>query len=156
MAQTIDTLREKFKALTAHRGKDGKPYTQQAMAEKLNKDGVLSLSGKSWSKYSVRRILRKFEFESLMISKKVSGRAVKSDTVSPVIDDDEIRSRIRDGLYDTNTERFIAVPIVEKADKDEVQDQNPAITPEKDKKDKKNKKGKKGKGKIEGKKGNLI
>lgn len=154
MNQTIDTLRERFKALTAHRGKDGKPYTQQEMAEKLNKDGVLSLSGKSWSKYSVRRILRKLELESLMISKKISGRGDKSDTVSPVIDDDEIRSRIRDGRYDTDTERFVAVLIVEKTDKDEAQDQSVTITPEKDKKEKKSKKGKKSKGKKDGKKKN--
>lgn len=152
MNQTIDTLREGFKALIAHRGKDDKPYTQQEMAEKLNKEGVLSLTGKPWSKYSVRRILRKFELETLMSSKKISGRGDKSTRVNPVIDDDEIRSRIRDGRYDTNKERFIAVPIAEEAKRDEVQDQSVALSQEKDKKGKKNKKGKKGKGKKEGKK----
>lgn len=57
-------IRMRLEKLTAYRDENDNGLTQQAMADALNKEGVLSLSGQAWSKYSIRRILKKLDFNS--------------------------------------------------------------------------------------------
>ena len=221
MTTEIDNLRKLFTKLVAHRNEEDKPLTQQAMADQLNADGVLSLSGKPWSKYSVRRILKKFDFaettadagggaragagkksaggkqaqrassddalkdtaplrqwsyyESIrgMIEELTrkpytnedlakalnrkgvatadgkpwtaasAGRAVKAlgSTATPSqVSEDEIRDRIRKGVYDTESERFVAVPVKKKKKKEKSETASEDEPKKKKKKKKKDKK----------------
>jgi len=214
----IENLRAVFAKLVAYRDKEDKPLTQQAMADQLNADGVLSLSGKSWSKYSVRRILKKFDFqdsasitsggrvkakkeaiskqsmkepaeeglketaplrqwsyyesiravvEELLqkpytnesIARELNKKSIATTTGAPwdstsaaravkalgskatpsQVSDDEIRDRIRKGWYDTEWERFVAVP-VKKKKKDKIKKESGYETKQKKKKKKKDKK----------------
>jgi len=64
MTQTIETLRPIFEKLIVLRDADGNGLTQQVIADRLNADGVLSLTGTAWSKYSVRRILKKMTLQT--------------------------------------------------------------------------------------------
>ncbi|MCB1760237.1 MAG: hypothetical protein KDI68_10730 [Gammaproteobacteria bacterium] len=199
MEESVEKLRPMFTELLAYRDDEAQPLTQQGMAEKLNADGVLSLTGQPWSKYSVRRILKKLGMQTatsasqgraappvVMVSEHqldensplrqwgyyesirgvveeltadnytpqslakalnarevatIDGSAWDKQSVERVLktlkpsdagnefSDDEIRQRIRQGHYDTATERFVAV----------------AVKAEKSKENKKEKKGKKSK-----------
>lgn len=64
MTQTIETLRPLLEKLIALRDAEGSGLTQQAIADRLNAEGVLSLTGAAWSKYSVRRILKKMNLQT--------------------------------------------------------------------------------------------
>lgn len=64
MTQTIESLKPLLEKLIALRDAEGNGLTQQAIADKLNADGVLSLTGAAWSKYSVRRILKKMNLQT--------------------------------------------------------------------------------------------
>lgn len=64
MAEQKNGLKEVFETLLAYRDGEGKAHTQQSMADKLNADQVPSLSGKPWSKYSVRRVLKSLGLQS--------------------------------------------------------------------------------------------
>lgn len=133
MNDQSERLEKHFVQLVAHRDENGKPMTQQAMADKLNSEGVLSLAGKSWSKYSVRRMLNKLNLnESPEAGKPTRSKAVKAGGKSTNLSDDEIRARIRKGLYDTDEERFIVLPVADKGNK-----QKAEKAPKKDKKEKK-------------------
>jgi len=215
MEEAVENLRPHFAALLAVRNENGQGLTQQGMADKLNADGVLSTTGQPWSKYSVRRILKKLDMQTEISASQTRGssppppvssmeakerdlddksplrqwsyyesirgvieeltaqphtvqelaqqlndrgvatsdgmpwderavtralRTLKPSNSGVDSSDDEIRNRIRQGWYDTDTESFIAVPRGKKAGK--------KLALEADsKKDKKSKKGKKGKGK---------
>ncbi len=54
-------IRKRLKELKAYRDDNDKGLTHQAMADKLNAEAIPSLSGKPWSKYSVRHLLRKLD-----------------------------------------------------------------------------------------------
>ena len=218
MEEAVENMRPHFDALLAVRNENGQGLTQQGMADKLNADGILSLTGQPWSKYSVRRILKKLNMQT----ETSASQAKSSFSPSPVISsaeqkerdldeksplrqwsyyesirgvveeltatpytveelaqqlnergvatsdgrpwdesavtralrtlrpsnsgvdssDDEIRNRIRQGWYDTEAERFIAVPKGKKAGKKS----SAKADAEPDKKPKKEKKAKKGKG----------
>jgi len=222
MEEAVENMRPQFDALLAVRNEKGQGLTQQGMADKLNADGVLSLTGQPWSKYSVRRILKKLELQTEASAGQVKSSSTFSRTVaateqkerdldekSPlrqwsyyesirgVIEeltaqpytvqdlaqqlnerkiatsdgklwsesavtralrtlkpsntgvqssDDEIRSRIKQGWYDTESERFIAVSKGKKASK-KPQEKAEMKSAKKPKKEKKAKKGKSGKGK---------
>ena len=64
MSEKEALIRMRLEKLTAYRDENDNGLTQQAMADALNKEGVLSLSGQAWSKYSIRRILKKLDFNS--------------------------------------------------------------------------------------------
>jgi hypothetical protein len=202
--ESVEKMRPLFIELLAFRDAEDQALTQQGMAEKLNADGVLSLTGQPWSKYSVRRILKKLGLQTATSASQgraapppppavivsdhqldensplrqwgyyesirgvieeltadsytpqslakalnarevatIDGTAWSKQSVERVLktlkpsdagnqfSDDEIRQRIRQGHYDTATERFVAV----------------AVKSEKSKEGKKEKKGKKGKSK---------
>ena len=57
-------LRKTFVELMKVRDDDGKPLTQEAMAERLNKKKVPSFSGNPWSKYAVRRMLKRLDLNA--------------------------------------------------------------------------------------------
>jgi len=190
MTQTIESLRPLLEKLITRRDAEGNGLTQQAIADKLNADGVLSLTGAAWSKYSVRRILKKMNlqtaisathfdvpepqpiarrkpegvlradaplrqwsyFESIRdaiekltskpytpkdLAAKLNKRQIPTldgkpwttdsvarslkvlspDATRSVPDDDEIRENIRQGRYDTDTERFVSVMMTRKDDR---------------------------------------
>jgi len=115
------------------------------MADRLNADGVLSRAGQPWSKYSVRRLLKSLTLQAMI----PSGKQIKANTsdnrpVGTAIDDDEIRSRIKQGLYDTATERFVAQTIAT-PDKKNKEKKNQGVSKEQTKKEKSKNKKKKGK-----------
>lgn len=64
MSTDLEKLRKVFLDLQKIRDADNKGLTQEAMAEKLNKDKVPSFSGNPWSKYAVRRMLKKLDLQS--------------------------------------------------------------------------------------------
>ncbi|MCB1904347.1 MAG: hypothetical protein KDI18_09710, partial [Gammaproteobacteria bacterium] len=64
MEEAVENMRPQFNALLSIRDENGQGLTQQGMADKLNADGILSLTGQPWSKYSVRRILKKLELQT--------------------------------------------------------------------------------------------
>lgn len=130
MNQPTDDLDARFAKLIAYRDQDNKPMTQQAMADALNAEGVPSLSGQAWSKYSVRRMLNKLK-QSSGGGKRSGTRSAGSRTTA--LSDDEIRARIRQGRYDTEQERFVSLPAAASV-------KNKKKKGKKDKKDKKNKK----------------
>jgi hypothetical protein len=66
MTQTIESLKPLLEKLIALRDAEGNGLTQQAIADKLNAEGVLSLTGAAWSKYSVRRILKKMNLQTVI------------------------------------------------------------------------------------------
>lgn len=216
MDEEIEKLRPLFEKLLAFRDGEDQGLTQQGMADKLNSEGLLSLTGQPWSKYSIRRILKKLDlqteasvnqaknqprkrpvsrslaaaagaehilsdssplrqwsyYESLRgvideltqspcsekaLAEKLNERKIATvdgrpwdkssvarvlKTLSPnsatiKMDDDDIRSRIRQGFYDTDTERFVAVPVDKKKGKSK--DKPAKKAKGKKKKDKKNK-----------------
>ncbi len=53
-------IRARLEELTAYRDEEDKGLTQQAMADRLNAEGITSLTDQAWSKYSIRRILKRF------------------------------------------------------------------------------------------------
>ncbi|MCP3868377.1 MAG: hypothetical protein GY703_09835 [Gammaproteobacteria bacterium] len=65
MTQTLENLRPILQKLIAYRDAEDKGLTQLAMAEKLNTQGVESLTGATWSKYSIRRILKKLNLQTV-------------------------------------------------------------------------------------------
>jgi len=220
MEEAVENMRPHFAALLAVRNDNGQGLTQQGMADKLNADGVLSLTGQPWSKYSVRRILKKLNMQteaSASLAKSDSApspitaaaeykerdldensplrqwsyyesirsvieeltespytvqglaqqlnerkvatsdgklwnesavtralRTLKPSSSSVQSGDEEIRDRIKQGWYDTESERFIAVPKAKKASKKSQKkiDIKPAKKPKKEKKAKKVKSGK--------------
>ena len=222
MEEAVENMRPHFDALLEIRNENGQGLTQQGMADKLNADGVLSLTGQPWSKYSVRRILKKLDmqteasaslaknnpvpshptiaaehkerdldensplrqwsyYESIrgvieeltenpytvqdlvqqLNERKIATsdgklwseaavtralRTLKPSSSSGQSSDDEIRNRIRQVWYDTESERFIAVPKTKKESK-KVADDAEENMKKKSKKEKKSKKGKGGKGK---------
>lgn len=222
MEEAVENMRPHFDALLAVRNEDGQGLTQQGMADKLNADGVLSLTGQPWSKYSVRRILKKLSmqteasasqakssfspspvtlsaeqkerdlddksplrqwsyYESIRtvveeltakpytaqdLAQQLNERNVATSDGKPWDDsavsralrtlrpsntgvessDDEIRNRIKQGWYDTESERFIAVPKGKKARK-KLSASSDTKPEKKQKKEKKAKKEKGGKGK---------
>jgi hypothetical protein len=118
VTQQNDELETYFSELVAHRDENNKPMTQQAMADQLNAKGVPSLSGKPWSKYSVRRMLNKLSLgASPAPAKAVRAGAKTVRSGVNALSDDEIRNRIRKGLYDTEEERFVAVSTKEQGKK---------------------------------------
>jgi len=143
LSEIDQALRAHFDRLLSVCAADGKPLTQQAMADQLNQANIPSLSGRPWSKYSVRRILRKLE-------QKATVAEAAPPTEQPQPSDDEIRARIRTGYYDTADERFIAVP-VEKTVQEKSEPVKEAAKQETKKPKNKKKKDKKGKGKEKGK-----
>ncbi|MCP4289430.1 MAG: hypothetical protein GY792_34255 [Gammaproteobacteria bacterium] len=216
MEEAVEKMRPQFDALLATRNKNGQGLTQQGMADKLNADKVLSLTGQPWSKYSVRRILKKLAlqtessssqtksnpsrvtpvtenterdldehsplrqwsyYESIRgvieeltakpykvkdLAKQLNAREIVTSDGQPWDEsavsravrtlkpsnngvqssDDEIRISIKQGLYNTEFERFIAVPVEKKSGKKSSEKQG-----KKSKKEKKAKKGKHNKGK---------
>ena len=62
MSEKEALIRARLKELVAFRDQNDKCLTQQALADRLNTEGVPSLSGKPWSAYSIRRILKKLDF----------------------------------------------------------------------------------------------
>lgn len=222
MEEAVENMRPQFNALLTIRDENGQGLTQQGMADKLNADGVLSLTGQPWSKYSVRRILKKLElqteasasqsktsftasyrtvaaepkerdldehsplrqwsyYESIrgvieeltaqpytvqdlakqLNERKIAAsdggqwnesavtralRTLKPNNNSIHSSDDEIRNRIKQGLYDTETERFVALP-KEREGRKKVAEAAEVKPEKKSKKEKKAKKAKNGKGK---------
>ena len=59
MNEDLGKLRKVFLELQKVRTADNKKLTQLEMAERLNKDKVTSFSGNPWSKYAVRRMLKR-------------------------------------------------------------------------------------------------
>jgi len=210
VSENNNGLKKVLEELLAHRDSDGKPLTQQSMADKLNADNLPSLSGKPWSKYSVRRILKNLGLRTVTSAstaskkkpprpkarKKATARkttpvrsskkkqlpdetalkassplmqwnyyesirgvfeeltkepcssesladqlnarkiltadgqswdvasvsrvlkVLKPQTTAVQIDDAEIRERIKQGVYDTDTERFVALPVEKKGKKE--------------------------------------
>ena len=210
MTQTIETLRPLLEQLVAQRDADGNGLTQQAIADRLNAEGVLSLTDAAWSKYSVRRILKRMNLQTMIssthhdieatesgfqgrsegvlradaplrqwsyfesirdameklsgkpntpkelaakLNKKqiptVDGKPWTTDSVNRALkvlspgtarslpNDDEIRENIRQGLYDTENEQFVAVRIGGKGGKTGAKDKK---SKNKDKKGKRKKK----------------
>lgn len=133
MNQPTDDLNARFAKLIAHRDEDNKPMTQQAMADTLNAEGVSSLTGQAWSKYSVRRMLNKLKQGGAGGVKRSGSRSAGSRGAA--LSDDEIRARIRQGRYDTEQERFVSLPAASAKD-----DKKKDKKDKKEKKDKKNKK----------------
>ncbi len=212
MSDDVESMRPHFERLLAFKDADGQGMTQQGMADQLNEQGVLSLTGQPWSKYSVRRILKKLALRteaSITQAKNLPDTAASPDreptlrddsplmqwsyyesirnvleeltkspytekdlakalnekkvatldgkpwdkasvsralrTLNPVTgsfeaEDEEIRKRIRKGLYDTASERFVSMAVKGRKKKG-----TPAKK-EKAKEKKKKKKGKKKKG----------
>lgn len=64
MSEKEALIRARLKKLAAYRDENDKALTQQAMADTLNTEGVPSLSGKPWSTYSIRHILKKLDLHS--------------------------------------------------------------------------------------------
>lgn len=115
MNDQSERIEKHFAKLVAYRDESDKPMTQQGMADKLNSEGVLSLSGKAWSKYSVRRMLNKLNLGADSPAAKPSrSRGSKAAEKTAALSDNEIRARIRKGLYDTDKERFVALPAAAK------------------------------------------
>ena len=54
-------LRARLAELLSQQDQDHKEFTQQKMADRLNEEGVASPSGKPWTVYSIRRIMKKLE-----------------------------------------------------------------------------------------------
>ena len=73
MEESVEKMRPLFTELLAVRDENDQGLTQQGMADKLNTDGVLSLTGQPWSKYSVRRILKKLGLQT--VTSATQGRA---------------------------------------------------------------------------------
>lgn len=223
MEEAVENMRPHFDALLTVRNENGQGLTQQGMANRLNADGVLSLTGQPWSKYSVRRILKKLNmqteisasqskndpttgdatiaageyrerdldensplrqwsyYESIRgvieeltakpytvqdLARQLNERGVATTDGAPWNEsavaralrtlkpsdssvqssEDEIRNRIKQGWYDTASERFIAVPAEKKAGKKR-QEKTDSKPEKKPKKEKKTKKGNSGKGK---------
>ena len=226
MEEAVEKLRPQFDKLLAIRNENDQGLTQQGMADILNAENILSLTGQPWSKYSVRRILKKLAlqteasanltksnpslipvaptpaaeykerdldehsplrqwsyYESIRevveeltatpytpqdLAKKLNEREVATSDGEPWDEravtralrtlkpshngvhssDDEIRNRIRQGWYDTESERFTAVPVEKKEKKaNKKLQEKSAKKPKKEKKSEakknKNKKGKK-------------
>ena len=61
MSEKEALIRLRLTGLLAYRDQNDKCLTQQALADTLNTEGVPSLSGKPWSTYSIRRILKKLD-----------------------------------------------------------------------------------------------
>ena len=222
MEEAVENMRPQFNALLSIRDENGQGLTQQGMADKLNADGILSLTGQPWSKYSVRRILKKLELQTEISANQSKSsftpsyqsaaaeskerdldehsplrqwsyyesirgvieeltaqpytvqdlvqqlnerqvattdggqwsesavtralRTLKPNNNSIQSSDDEIRNRIRQGFYDTESERFVALP-KEKKDKKQAGEAPESKPEKKSKKEKKTKKGNNGKGK---------
>jgi len=72
----VNDLKPIFKKLTSYRDQAGKSLTQQAMADRLNADGVLSRTGQPWSKYSVRRLLKGLTVQAMI----PSGKQIPANT----------------------------------------------------------------------------
>jgi len=141
----LNDLKPIFEKLTSYRDKEGRPLTQQAMADRLNADGVLSRTGQVWSKYSVRRLLKSLTLQAMIPDgKKIRADTPDSRPAGTAIDDDEIRSRIKQGLYDTPTERFVAQAIVTQGKKSK-EKKGQGVSNEPTKKEKSKNKKKKGK-----------
>ena len=64
MSEKEALIRARLTKLAAYRDENDKGLTQQAMADTLNTEGVPSLSGKPWSTYSIRHILKKLDLHS--------------------------------------------------------------------------------------------
>ena len=111
MTEQSEKLKKYFDELIEYRDENNKPMTQQGMADKLNSKGVQSLSGKPWSKYSVRRMLTKLNTAgSAVVAKSTRSRGKTATAKSASLSNDEIRARIKQGMYDTEEERFVALP----------------------------------------------
>lgn len=80
MSEKEALIRAQLKKLAASRDENGKSLTQQAMADTLNTEGVPSLSGKPWSTYSIRHILKKLDLQS---STKTTRPKRSVSTASP-------------------------------------------------------------------------
>ncbi|MCB1761845.1 MAG: hypothetical protein KDI27_01740 [Gammaproteobacteria bacterium] len=220
MEEAVEKLRPQFEILLAIRDDNDQGLTQQGMAEKLNEMCILSLTGQPWSKYSVRRILKKLNMQTLTsanlarnssnpipitpaaaefkerdldehsplrqwsyyesirtvmeeltaepftpqkLASKLNEKNVPTNDGKPwselsvtralrtlkpshygiEISDNEIRKRIRQGWYDTETERFIAVPKTQGKDDHPLEKSAKKAKKEKKMKDNKRKGGKK-------------
>jgi len=82
VSDTEALIRARLEKLVAYRDENDNGLTQQAMADALNKEGILSLSGQAWSKYSIRRILKKLDLNS-PTQKKRPGQST-SNVSSPL------------------------------------------------------------------------
>ncbi len=141
----LNDLKPIFEKLASYRDQEGRSLTQQAMADRLNADGVLSRTGQPWSKYSVRRLLKSLTLQAMIPGgKQIQGNTSDSRPAGTAIDDDEIRSRIKQGLYDTATERFVAQAIAT-PDKKNKEKKDQGVSKEQTKKEKSKNKKKKGK-----------
>ena len=137
MTEQSEKLKTYFAEFIAYRDKNDKPMTQQGMADKLNSKGVGSLSGKPWSKYSVRRMLNKLNLgETAVVAKSTRSKGKTTAAKGASLSDDEIRARIKKGVYDTDEERFVALPAADKGK----QKKGAQAAKKQKKKDKKNKK----------------
>lgn len=85
MNDDVESMRPHFERLLAIKDPEGQGLTQQGMADTLNGEGVLSLTGQPWSKYSVRRILKKLELqtEASIIQAKNQPAPVSSNRAAP-------------------------------------------------------------------------
>lgn len=57
-------LRKVFVDLLKERDENGRKLTQEALADRLNADRVPSFSGNPWSKYAVRRMLKRLNLQA--------------------------------------------------------------------------------------------